>query len=387
MNTNIVFPIASLITASVICAYGIPSIIKVAFIKKLYDKPGGRKTHKGYVPNLGGIAIFAAFLIAFICWADFKSSTQWQYFILGAIFLHFIGVKDDIFPLAPIKKLLGQVLAAAILVIPGQFRISSLHGVFGIHHLPLAVAIPLSIFAVIVIINSFNLLDGVDGLAAGVSIIIALTFSFVFWQRGMENPLIVGLALSGALISFLYYNHQPAKIFMGDAGSLCIGYFMAALSFSFVNSIHQPGEAFFHHNAAVVIAFLIVPLFDTLRVFTLRILNGKSPFTADTNHIHHRLISLGLGHQKISFLLYGVTIFFVVLAFLLRDLNPNILLLVTVGSACLLASVPNFLLHQRAKSKTYPVPVSAFPQTTYHILTEDVQKTVSQEKQPAHVQN
>lgn len=359
MNTHILFPLAGLVTAALITAYGIPSIIKVASIKKLYDKPGGRKTHKGFVPNLGGIPIFAAFIITFLCCADFAGSSHWQYFLLGLIILHFIGVKDDIFPLAPVKKLLGQILAAGVLVIPGRFCITNLHGVLGIHQLPAAAAIPLSIFAVIVIINSFNLIDGIDGLAAGLSIIIALAFAIVFWQKGMYNPLIAATILTGALVIFLFYNWQPARIFMGDTGSMCIGYLMAAFSFEFVNAANMPGKALFHHNPSVIIALLIIPLFDTLRVFSLRILNKKSPFTADCNHVHHRLQALGLEHKKISFILYSVNILFIGLAFLMRDVNPNVFVLVTVGIACLLASVPNFLLHRQAKGepgKTQAIP-------------------------------
>ncbi|MGH2644434.1 MAG: glycosyltransferase family 4 protein, partial [Chitinophagaceae bacterium] len=230
MNTEVLFPIASLLTSAIITAYSIPSIIKIAYIKKLYDKPGGRKTHKGFVPNLGGIGIFAAFIIAFLCWGNFSQSSQWQYLLLGLVILHFIGVKDDISPLVPVKKLIGQILAACILVIPGRFRISGLHGILGIYHLPVIIAIPLSIFAVIVLINSFNLIDGVDGLAAGLSIIITLAFAVIFWERGMNNPLVASMVLIGALLSFLFYNRQPARIFMGDAGSMCIGYLMATFS-------------------------------------------------------------------------------------------------------------------------------------------------------------
>lgn len=359
MNTDILFAFAGLVTAAIIAAYGIPSIIKVANIKKLYDKPGGRKTHRGFVPNLGGIPIFAAFIIAFLCWADFSGSSQWQFFLLGLIILHFIGVKDDISPLVPVKKLMGQILAASILVIPGRFRINNLHGILGIHQLPMAVALPLSIFAVIVVINSFNLIDGIDGLAAGLSIIIALAFAVVFWQKGAHNALIAAMILTGALLSFLFYNRQPARIFMGDAGSMCIGYLMAAFSFEFVNIANMPGKSLFHHNPSVIIAFLVIPLFDTLRVFSLRILNKKSPFTADRNHVHHRLQSLGLEHKNVSFILYGTNILFIGLAFLMKDLNPNVFILIIVGIAVFLASIPNFLLHQHAKweaGKIQPAP-------------------------------
>lgn len=359
MITSSLAALFGFITAFIIALYAIPAIIKVAFIKKLYDKPGGRKTHRGYVPNLGGIAIFAAFLIAFICWADFSRSFRIQYLILGLLLLHFLGVKDDIVPLAPLKKLGGQIVSAAILVIPGKFRITDLYGVLGMHQLPPAVSIALSIFAVIVIINAFNLIDGVDGLAGGIALIISLAFSYTFWSRGGADMLIASLALCGALAGFLFYNKAPAKIFMGDAGSMGIGYLMAAFAFQFMQINSASPAGLFHHNPAGVIAFLIIPLFDTLRVFTLRILHGRSPFSADCNHIHHRLMSLGLSHGKTSLVLYGVNIFFIGLAYGMRDIDPNIFLAVTGILAGFLSFVPAGIKYLR-QNKTRKAMPSAF---------------------------
>lgn len=362
MITNLMAAVFGLITATVISLYAIPVIIKVAFIKKLYDRPGGRKTHRGYVPNLGGIAIFAAFLISFICWANFSHHAHVQYLILGLILLHFLGVKDDIVPLVPFKKLGGQILSAAILVIPGQTRVTDLYGILGFHQLSPAASIVLSIFAVIVIINAFNLIDGVDGLAGGIALIISLAFSYAFWQQGRFNMLVASLTLSGALAGFLIYNRAPAKIFMGDAGSMGIGYLMAAFSFHFVHLNEIASGSTFHHNPAAVVAFLIIPLFDTLRVFTLRILHGRSPFSADCNHIHHRLLSLGLGHGQTSLVLYGVNVLFIGLAYLMRDSNPNVFLAATGVLASFMAFIPAGIKYVREKSTRQVIsPTFHFP--------------------------
>jgi hypothetical protein len=138
---------------------------------------------------------------------------------------------------------------------------------------------------------------------------------------------------------------------MGDAGSMGIGYLMAAFTFQYVNmGVDQP-EQLFHHNPAVVIAFLIIPLFDTLRVFTLRILNRKSPFTADCNHIHHKLLDLGLRHRNVTFILCGTNILFIGVAYLMRDVNPNLFIVIIVSLAGLLTTIP-VVMYQQAKRKT-----------------------------------
>lgn len=350
-----IIAICSLLTAFAITLFGIPSVIKIAYIKKLYDKPGGRKTHKGYVPNLGGIGIFAAFLIAYIAWIDFSSTSGAQYLLLGLIILHFIGVKDDIVPLIPYKKLIGQLLAASILVILGKFRIGDLQGIFGVHELPLPLSITLSIFLVIVIVNSFNLIDGIDGLAAGISLLISFIFSYTFWRLGQHNMLIASLSLSGALAGFLYFNTEPAKIFMGDAGSMGIGYLMAAFSFHLVSTPQNLGQGIFYHSPSFVLALLIVPLFDTLRVFTLRIIRGKSPFNADCNHIHHKLLELGLSHHKATLILCLVNCLFICIAYLTKDINQNLAVFLIIGLAGSLTAVPLLLLNFRGqKEKTNP---------------------------------
>jgi len=380
MSTTILLPLLGFATALIVSAYSIPVIIKVAFIRKIYDKPGGRKTHKGYVPNLGGIAIFAGFTLSFVCWTNFSDSVYLQYLILGLIILHFIGVKDDIVPLTPYKKLIGQLLAAAILVIPGKFRINDLHGILGIYQISAPYSIGLSIFAVVLLINSFNLIDGIDGLAGGISLLISLVFSYVFWRSGLNNILVASLALSGALVSFLFYNKQPARIFMGDAGSMCIGYLMAAFSFQFVHAIETAQNTLFHHNSAVLLAFFIIPLFDTLRVFILRILNKKSPFQADSNHIHHKLLDLGMSHGKASITLTVVNILFFVMAFLLEDLSPNLFIIGILAFATSLTAIPLLLLRRKNNERQIP---TLNPQLTRFNVIKPIEFLKSSNVQPS----
>ena len=387
MLPKILFPLLGFATALCISAYAIPIIIKVAVIRKLYDKPGGRKTHKRFVPNLGGIAIFAGFALAFICWTSFSASVYLQYLILGLIILHFLGVKDDIVPLTPYKKLVGQVIAAAVLVVPGRFRINNLLGILGIYHLSVPVSIGLSIFAVILLINSFNLIDGIDGLTGGISLLISLLFSYIFWKSGLNNILVASLALAGALVGFLFYNRQPARIFMGDAGSMCIGYLMAAFSFQFMNSASAVPTGLFHHNPDILLAVFIVPLFDTLRVFTIRILNKKSPFEADSNHIHHKLLRMGLSHGMTSITLTLVNLGFIIMAYFLQDLNPNLFVMIMLLAAGLLSFIPTYIVDHKNIKKYRIAPYSDFtviqPQELVNHLTNKAPKASSSSPKPA----
>lgn len=356
MLSKVLFPLLGFATALCVSLYALPIIIKIAFIRKLYDKPGGRKAHKRFIPNLGGIAIFASFLLSFICWTDFSDSVYLQYLTLGFILLHFLGLKDDIVPLTPYKKLIGQIIAAAVLVVPGQFRIIDLHGIFGIYQLSVPLSIGISVFVVILLINSFNLIDGIDGLAGGISLLISLLFSYIFWKSGLNNILIASVALAGALVGFLFYNRQPARIFMGDAGSMCIGYLMAAFSFQFMNITVTNSNGLFHYNPAILLALFIVPIFDTFRIFAIRISHKKSPFEADRNHIHHKLLQLGLSHGKIALILTAVTAGFVIFAGILSSLNPSLLMLICL-SFCCLASI---LLYYKIKRLEKHRPATSF---------------------------
>ncbi len=352
---NSILAIFSFLTAMGIAVYAIPAIIKVARIKRLYDKPGGRKGERKYIPNLGGIAILSAFLIAFLGWADVPEPgpeiARFQYLVVGAFVLLFIGIKDDLVPLPALKKFSGQLLAAAILVIPGKFRLTDLYGILGIHHLPILTSILISIFAVVLLINAFNLIDGIDGLAGGLGFLLSLTFSLIFWTNGRFNMFVGTMALAGALGGFLIYNKPPARIFMGDTGSMCIGYLMAAFTFLFVQTGGtNRAESLFHHHPVVAIAFLIIPLFDTLRVFTIRVLRKKSPFAADRGHIHHKLLDLGLSHGQATITLCLVNLFFIGLAYFMKDVNPNLFVVLTIGAAILLTGILMIILRKR-KSK------------------------------------
>ncbi|SFV35828.1 UDP-N-acetylmuramyl pentapeptide phosphotransferase/UDP-N-acetylglucosamine-1-phosphate transferase [Thermoflavifilum thermophilum] len=353
------YSICGLITASIVTFLSIPIIIRVCYGLNLLDIPGGRKIHKCQTPNLGGVALYVSFFFSMLAWGDFQITRTLQYFLLGLSVLFFVGLKDDVVPISPMKKMGGQVMGAFLLVVLAGFKIDDLHGLFGIHHLVSPFSEIISIFLVVAIINAFNLIDGIDGLAGGIALIIALTYGAIFYAKGMQNMHIAAFILSGALIGFLYYNTHPAKIFMGDTGSMTIGYIVAAFTLRFLNcKLDLPSGETFQPNPAIAAAILVIPFFDTLRVIIFRLLHKSSPFKADRNHIHHILLGCGMNDFQASVILYVVNILFIGLAYWLRHTNPNLLMGVIIILAAILTSVAVYLRNLQ----TFPSLLFSQPQ-------------------------
>ncbi|HRO45161.1 MraY family glycosyltransferase [Agriterribacter sp.] len=322
------------ILAFVITFTAIPVIINVSEIKKLYDLPNARKIHATPVPSLGGLGIFAGFIISCLMTISFSSAPGFQYYFAAALVIFFLGLKDDILILTPMKKIIGQIIAAFIIIYKGGIVIKSMHGFLGVTELPEIIGLTLTYLTVIVIINSFNLIDGVDGLAAGLGIFTTLTFGVYFYIAAHAEFAALAFAMCGSLLAFLIFNRSPARIFMGDTGSLLIGLINAILVVQFINIADSPGAIMpLQASPAIAISILIIPLFDTLRVFSIRIFNRRSPFSPDRNHIHHILLDRGMSHKAVSFALIVVNIFFVAIAYCLSFLSINILIPVLVALA------------------------------------------------------
>jgi UDP-GlcNAc:undecaprenyl-phosphate GlcNAc-1-phosphate transferase len=310
----------------------IPVIINVAEMKKLFDMPDARKIHQVAITPLGGIGIFAGFVFGCLLTINFKDASEFQYFIAASMVIFFLGLKDDILVLSPIKKFIGQVLAAFLIIYYGRIQIRSMHGFFGIHELPEMFSLLISYFSVIVIINSFNLIDGVDGLAGTLGLMSSALFGIYFMSAGMEPYYVLAFSLCGTLMAFLIFNFQPAKIFMGDTGSLLIGVVNAILVLKFID----PGNGLESVNPiisspAIGFTILMIPLLDTLRVFAIRIFKRRSPFSPDRNHIHHLLLDRGLSHRTITLLLVAVNASMVVFVYLARSLGCTILILSVIA--------------------------------------------------------
>ena len=324
-----------LLTASVsfiISFLAIPVVLQIAEMKKLYDVPDERKVHAHAVTSLGGVGIFGGFLLAALLSIQGYLNPEFQYFFAAALVIFFLGLKDDLVVLSASKKFIGQVVAASIIIHLGGIRLDSMHGLFGFDELPEAFALALTYLTIIVIINSYNLIDGIDGLAASLGVLTMLIFGTYFYTVGFQAYALLAYSLGGSLIAFLIFNHHPAKIFMGDSGSLMIGLINAILVIKFINVASDPAIALpIESTAAVGFSILIVPLLDTLRVFAVRIFKGCSPFTPDRNHIHHLLMSWGLGHAAITLLCVGINIGFVIFAYTFRSIGPTLLLLIMLA--------------------------------------------------------
>lgn len=345
--------ILAFITAFLLTLRVIPSIVGIALDKRLYDEPGHRKSHFVSIPRLGGIGIFAGLLFSIILWTPFSYLGDLQYILSAFIIIFLIGAKDDIAPISPFKKFGAELLAAFILVFQSNVRISELYGIFGLNEIPFAWSVGLSIFVIVAIINAFNLIDGVNGLAGTVGLLVSLVFGFWFYKVDRIELAIVAFSMAGSVIAFLNYNYSPAKIFMGDTGSLLLGLVSAVMAIKFfeinkelvnTNYIIESGPVF-------AISVLIIPIFDTVRVMLLRIIKGKSPFHPDKKHIHHLLLDLGFSHMKVTFILVGVNCLFIFVAYYFKEMDINYLFLLICGIALFLTSLLVFLLKLKKKTK------------------------------------
>jgi len=341
---NIVF---SLITAFLITYVAIPKVIFFAEKLRLLDEAGIRASHKGSVPIFGGIAIFTGIIFSLLFWADIENI---QFILVSILIVFFVGVIDDLLELSPFKKLVGQVMATLIIIFLGDLQIDNMHGVLGVYDLPIWIGTLFTIFVVIVITNGFNLIDGVDGLAGGIGVISSFSFGVIALIMGQSDMAIVAFTLMGALLGFLRHNFFPAKIFMGDTGSLVVGMILSILSINIVShglvteTIKLPNK-----GPLLAIAILAIPLFDSLRVFVARIMKGRHPLSAGRGHIHHALLSLGFGHKKTSFILYFFAISSIVFSYFLLEINVNSSIAILALICFNILYIPFYLLKGHSK--------------------------------------
>lgn len=363
----------SLAISFTVAFLAIPAIITVAESKKLFDVPDERKIHQAHIPSLGGLGIFAGFILASLLSIHSQMAGSIQYYFAAAIVMFFLGLKDDILIISPVKKFLGQVVAAYLIINKGGVQIKSMHGFLGIYELPDMFSILLTYFTVIVIINSFNLIDGIDGLAGTLGIMSASMFGLYFLWADMEAYAVLAFSLAGSLSAFLIFNYHPAKIFMGDTGSMLIGLVNAILVIKFIDNAHSATSVFPIASApAIGFAILLVPLMDTLRVFGIRIFHRRSPFSPDRNHIHHLMVDKGWSHNTITMALSSFNFGFAVLAFTFRGVGPTWLILAAVA---IFFSAIAALYYTRRKPRMFVAKLPAEqeqPVTRIVPLTKDV---------------
>ena len=349
-------------TAFIVVLFTMPSLIKVARMKHLVDEPTeNRKLHQRSVPTIGGIIIFAAIIFSYALWfpegavvgtpdSGFRelylamghAYRDFKYMLAAMVLLFFIGVKDDIIGFSPVKKLVAHMIVGYILVVMADVRITDMNGLFGIYELTLPISIAFSFFVYVVVVNAMNLIDGVDGLAGGIGFIAAMAYGTWLYLAGDVALSLLAFVLAGALLAFLVFNSHPARIFMGDSGSLIIGAILAVLAIKVVSHdiSKLPLQLRQLPTPIFAMAVLAYPLVDTLRVFVVRMARGTSPFAADRNHIHHRLLELGLGHRWTTFVLYIYALAIIALSMATRKWHPNIGLMVLGTTAFAVAVLP-----------------------------------------------
>lgn len=333
--------IGPFIASLLIAAISIPVIIRVAVLKQLTDVPDEvRKHHNGVVPTLGGIAIFGGTLFSFSSFTDYLGLGDIKFMVPSLILLFFAGVKDDILILSPFKKLSVQIACATMITLVGNLRLTSLWGILGITDVSWIVGVLLALVAIVGLINAFNLIDGANGLAASLGIVASVFFGSWFYATDTLFLCVLSFSLAGALSGFLYYNITPARIFMGDTGSMLIGFIVSLLAIKFIE-INRVGniDPNYYIKAApgVVLAVLCVPIFDMCRVFLLRVLKGKNPFSADRRHIHHVLLDLGLSHNQATTVLVSFTFVCIWISLALKE-SRSIDAVMVIGSIYTLAS-------------------------------------------------
>jgi UDP-N-acetylmuramyl pentapeptide phosphotransferase/UDP-N-acetylglucosamine-1-phosphate transferase len=321
-----------ILTAFSITYFAIPVIINIANNKKLYDIPDERKIHEQPIPSLAGVGIFAGTIMACMVFIPFAQAYEFQYFFAAFFVIFFLGLKDDVLVISPIKKFIGQVAAAFLVIYEGNIQILSMHGFLGIHELPPLFSLIFTYLTVIVIINSFNLIDGIDGLAGSLGLMAAIVFGIYFYEVKMLPYSILAFSTAASLLAFLIFNFHPAKIFMGDTGSLLLGVINSILVIKFINVADLPTIGVHVSSAAAVgFAVLMIPLLDTLRVFAIRIANRRSPFSPDRNHIHHILLDRGFSHRNITFILVAINLVVLTVVYMLRSFDCTWLFLGMFG--------------------------------------------------------
>ena len=352
----------------------IPKIVVISRMKKLFDKPNDRKVHKKEISRLGGVSFVPALMISVSLViglryylhqpipmiSEISFITEFMFLLSASFIIFFIGLTDDLVGVSYKTKFVVQIISATLIAFTGLVP-ATLLGFCGIYEINPIVCGLFIIVVIVFIINAYNLIDGVDGLCSGLSSVALIAFGI--WFTYIEGFIysMIAMGMLGVLLAFFYYNisGKRLKIFMGDTGSLTLGLLISFLALKFLqtatdytpvseNSLIQS----VHSPIAIIIGLLFIPIFDTLRVFTGRIMHRKSPFAPDKTHIHHKMLALGLTHIQSTITLIVSQIAFVLLNLLLGEiltLNINVILLIDVAIAVFINAMVNKRINSRTK--------------------------------------
>lgn len=320
------FALLCFVTSFIVTMISIPVIIKLAQKYKLYDVPNERKEHTVPVPTMGGIAVMAGMMMALLLWVPFNYGTEQICFLLSLAVLFSLGMMDDIKDLSARYKFVIQAGLAMLMAVSG-IRISSFEGLFGIYDLPIAAQYTFTLLTITGVTNAFNLIDGIDGLAGGIGFMSLITLGIFLSINGDFTSALLAFSLAGGIVAFLYFNFNPAKIFLGDTGSLVLGFSIAVLC---IRLMQVNTFTALPHSPLFILSLVFIPVFDTIRVFAIRIWKGKSPFEADRTHIHHLLTNAGFSHVFATWLICSLHGFILLEVYWLKELRAELILLLLI---------------------------------------------------------
>ncbi len=355
----IILSLFTLMISVLLSSIFVPIFRKFALAKDIIAVPSIRRSHTNKIPVLGGVSIYFVLFFTILVVSQYliliieiERFIQLYYFGFAASILFSVGLIDDVYGLKPRIKLFFQLLASYVLIcITDNLIIDSMYGLFGIFKLQPIISCPLTIFIFIVFVNMLNLIDGIDGLASGISIVALAFFGIISFLSNNNVSLILSIAGLGSLLPFFYYNvYSDKKIFLGDNGSLLLGILLIYLTLDFI-SFDTTGILLIGNNKILLLMSLFsYPLVDTMRIFIVRILRKKSPFSADKNHIHHHLLRLGYSHKKAStfILMYTCSITIISLFFMKQNINTSFVILLIL--AVIMICLPTFLTKNESGS-------------------------------------
>ena len=353
MIKDIAAPITALLISFVTVILLHPQLVKFALLKEIVDKPNARRLNRTPIPVLGGVGVFVGFIIA-LCTSGAIYNIETSIAALVAVtMMLFVGLIDDIKDLKPKTKFLAQIAAILILIFCCGMKIDNLHGIFGIHEISDYISIPLTIFACVGLINAINLIDGIDGLSSGYGIAAGALFSVYGYYQGIHTNTLTSIAMIGALVPFFAFNvfGKKNKMFIGDAGSHFLGIIFCLLT---LNTIHSSANADTTSNSGCIafcLAVMAHPVMDTLRVMTMRICNGNSPFKADKTHLHHAIISCGFSHLKTTLMIIMLNLLVVAVWYFtfVMGLSATIQIITTLCAAVTAIVLPYFIIIKAQK--------------------------------------
>ena len=322
-----------------------PSVIYVVKQKNLMDKPNARSSHKEKTPTLGGLSFFVSLIFTLFLLRPFDNDSVGINILSGVGVLFFVGLKDDLTGVNPSTKIIGQIIATLILFFGSGLKITTLNNFLGITDIPYWFSILISCAIVMAIVNSYNLIDGINGSAAMVGIVIFGAFAYVFYDAEMYFYFLLSLLSISFLLAFLRYNLSAKKrVFMGDTGSMIVGFLIAVLAikyFSLNTELLESAVITPSNKVWVLLSIIFIPFFDTTRVFTTRLLRHGQPFKADRSHIHHVMIDyMKLSHSQASLLLALINLaVFVTILFFNTRISPLMLGILFIAFSIVLAIV------------------------------------------------